>query len=116
MAIRWEGTAVIFFVGPGHFYLHPSSFSCLLFSLLFVKFVSNTFGSQPCRAYSHQREIPTTYCLCWVVLGFGLVGLGWGATARVGLDLGWAGAPLRTDMETHCFCWVALSLVGVGLG
>ena len=47
---------------------------------------------------------------------FGWVGLCRVPTARVGLELGWVGEPLLTDMETHSFCSAALGLVGAGLG
>ena len=42
----------------------------------------------------------------------------WGATARVGLELGWVRALLRTDMETHCFCrlrWFGYFIVCISL-
>ena len=82
-------------VGPGYFFFHPSGFLVFLFYLLFVKFVSITFGSQPCRTHSHQREIPTTYRLCWVLSGFGLVGLDWVGVRQHGLGWSWVG------LETH---------------
>ena len=117
IATRWGGHDSDCSVGPGYFFFHPSGFLVFLFYLLFVKFVSITFGSQPCRTHSHQREIPTTYRLCWVLSGFGLVGLDWVGVRQHGLGWSWVGLePHITYIETHCFCWVALGLVGVGFG
>ena len=103
-------------VGPGLFFFHASGFSCLFIFLLFVKFISNTFGSQPCRTHSHQREIPT-YCLCWVVLGLGWVGLSWVGLGcdrtGFGLELGWVGLEPRSLMTTKHHPSVVLTAADV---
>ena len=100
-----------FFCRTGVFFFHPLGFSCLFIFLLFVKFISNTFVSQPCLTHSHQLETPT-YCLRWVVLGFGWVRLEphyvqtWKNTAAVGLrwvwmEMGWVGLEPRSLVTTE---------------
>ena len=120
IATRWGGTTVILLYARGIFSSTRRVFLVFLFYLLFVKFIPNPFGSQPCRTPSHQRKIPTTYCLCWVVWGFGLVGLGWVEVRQHGLGWSWVGSELHyTQTWKHAasvgLCWVWLELGWVGL-